>query len=391
MTATIISKDISAAFIFQFCLQNQLQICVYSLPDENYFEILVSENITEIKDTHELFEKKGFVISPFSYNETTNIDLIEAQYRYIFDTNNPHKPYKIVSPIDFDKYEPKTTFQLKEFDNTNNKTNFKKSVSNIIDEIKKNNVKKVVLAQEKTQNKDINFNAFSSFLKLCKHYPTAFNSLIFSTKYGLWIGSSPEILIAINENNIFKTVALAGTKAINNKNTTTTDAQWTQKEIQEQALVARYIVACFKKIRVREYEENGPKTIQAGPLWHLKSEFSVNLSTLNFDNLPAVMLQLLNPTSAVAGMPKNIALELIQKNENFVRKLYSGYIGIVNIGGINNFKSNIYVNLRCAEISNTEIKFYAGAGITEDSDPDAETDEIANKMQVLASILNQNS
>lgn len=55
-------------------------------------------------------------------------------------------------------------------------------------------------------------------------------------------------------------MALAGTQPASGENPLKS-AAWTQKEIEEQALVCRYIVDCFKKIRLREYEEHGPKTI----------------------------------------------------------------------------------------------------------------------------------
>ena len=76
-----------------------------------------------------------------------------------------------------------------------------------------------------------------------------------------------------------------------------------QKDIEEQALVERYVISCFKKIRLREYDEHGPKTMIAGNVLHLKTEFEVDMVATNFPQLGSVMLNLLHPTSAVCGMP----------------------------------------------------------------------------------------
>jgi isochorismate synthase len=77
---------------------------------------------------------------------------------------------------------------------------------------------------------------------------------------------------------------LAGTQKAQGENPLKS-AAWTQKEIEEQALVSRYIVDCFKKIRLREYDEHGPKTVLAGNLLHLRSDFKVDMKAPIFLNL----------------------------------------------------------------------------------------------------------
>jgi isochorismate synthase len=46
------------------------------------------------------------------------------------------------------------------------------------------------------------------------------------------------------------------------------------------------------------------------------------------------------------------------------------------------------VNLRCMEIGNEKAILYAGAGITQDSNPQAEWEETERKMQTMLSVLN---
>ena len=127
-------------------------------------------------------------------------------------------------------------------------------------------------------------------------------SIVYTPEHGIWVGVTPETLVSIEDKSIFKTVALAGTKPYD-ESISLKNVAWTQKEIEEQALVERYIISCFKKIRLREYDEHGPKTSVAGNLMHLRSDFTVDMKATNFPQLGSVMLNLLHPTSAVCGMP----------------------------------------------------------------------------------------
>ena len=153
--------------------------------------------------------------------------------------------------------------------------------------------------------------------------------------------------------------------------------------IEEQALVERYIISCFKKIRLREFEEHGPKTVVAGNLLHLKSEFKVDMVSTNFRQLGSVMLQLLHPTSAVCGVPLESSLDFLNAHEGYNRQFYSGYLGPVN------FQNNIdiFVNLRCAQLLADKVILYAGAGVTGDSIPEDEWEETEMKLNTLLKIL----
>jgi isochorismate synthase len=194
--------------------------------------------------------------------------------------------------------------------------------------------------------------------------------------------ASPEILASTNREGIFRTIALAGTQLLKEEDSLQ-KAVWTQKEIEEQALVGRYIINCFKKIRLREYEEEGPRTVQSGNLLHLRTDYSVNTHEVNFPELGTVMLELLHPTSAVCGMPKEVTMEFIHEHENLNRKLFSGYLGPVNIQS----ESHIFVNLRCANLFAGKAVLYAGAGVTQDSEPEKEFRETELKMEAVGRFL----
>ncbi|MDH5610314.1 MAG: chorismate-binding protein, partial [Cyclobacteriaceae bacterium] len=259
---------------------------------------------------------------------------------------------------------------------------FQTIVSEAIDVIHHHDIDKVVLSRYSDTQLPRDFDPFVSFNDACKTYPNAFVYILYKPDHGLWLGATPETLLSIEDSRIFKTVSLAGTQRLD-ENQSLSSVAWTQKEIEEQAMVSRYIIDCFKKIRLREFDENGPKTVKAGNLAHLKTEYRVDLNDVNMPNLGSVMLDLLHPTSAVCGMPLHPALQFIRDRENYDRELYSGFLGPVNIKGL----THLFVNLRCMKITNDTGRFYAGAGITGDSDPEREFIETELKMQTLKRII----
>lgn len=227
------------------------------------------------------------------------------------------------------------------------------------------------------------FDLLDVFDRLCELHPQAMVTLVSTPETGTWMGASPELLVQVTSNMIFRTTALASTQ-LYRPGTDLKTVLWNQKEIEEQALVSRYIINnCFKKIRLREYEEQGPRTFRAGNLLHLKTDFSVDMVATNFPQLGTVMLKLLHPTSAVCGMPLEPALEFLEQHEGYDRELYTGYWGPVNVEQ----ETNLFVNLRCMRVTNGEALLYAGAGVTVDSNPELEWEETVNKMNTMKQVI----
>ncbi len=259
---------------------------------------------------------------------------------------------------------------------------YRELVTKSISVIQQGLLEKIVPSRTRTVPLPSGFDILKSFDRLCKAYPDAMVSLVSSEETGTWMGASPELIVSIDEKAIFRTVALAGTQRYEPPMNLKTVA-WTEKEIEEQALVSRYIISCFKKIRVREYDEHGPRTSVAGNLLHLKTEYKVDMAAINFSQLGSVMLKLLHPTSAVCGMPLEPAQHFLKENEGYDRQFYAGFLGPVNFKN----ESHIYVNLRCLQLLDKTALLYAGAGVTIDSTPDKEWDETEMKLNTLLSII----
>lgn len=240
---------------------------------------------------------------------------------------------------------------------------------------------KIVPSRRSRYNYPKEFHPVKELIKLCRSYENAFVSLVYTPDNGLWLGASPELLIETENDQYFRTVSLAGTQGIPD-NFDLSRAAWTQKEIEEQALVSRYIINCFKQIRLREFSEHGPKTVKAGNLIHLKTSFEVDMKATNFPELATVMLKLLHPTSAVCGMPMKPAANFLEQHEGYNRGYFSGYLGPVNQQG----NTSVFVNLRCTQLFKDAGIIFAGAGVTEDSIPELEWNETEIKFRTLLNV-----
>ena len=91
----------------------------------------------------------------------------------------------------------------------------------------------------------------------------------------------------------------------------------------------------------------------------------------------------MHPTPAVCGIPKQESLHFIGKNEGYDRGFYSGVVGMLNPDG----KTDLYVNLRCANITGHKIVLYAGGGILASSDMESEWQETEEKMKTIGNVI----
>ncbi len=285
----------------------------------------------------------------------------------------------------------KTNVKLSSFqpsEDVQKKLEFMGQVAQSVKQIESGNFQKVVLSRIDEHTLHSDFDILQAFNQLCLNYPHAFVAAIYMPDLGdVWMCATPETLVSQDEAGVFRTISLAGTQSgidAQGNTLSQSEARWSQKEIEEQAYVSRYIIECFKKIRLREYHENGPKTVLAGNLMHLKTEYSVDTHLHHYPGLITQMLNLLHPTSAVCGTPKEAALAWILQTETHDRSLYSGYLGPVNFGGA----THLFVNLRTVQLSGNVARYYAGCGITADSDPSKEWQETQMKCLTLQRVIN---
>jgi isochorismate synthase len=234
------------------------------------------------------------------------------------------------------------------------------------------NLQKGILSCVIRQGKPQNFDPIGFFFGLCDSYPSAFSYLLYHPEVGTWCGATPEVLLE-GKSERFSTVALAGTQSVNSSH----QYEWGEKEREEQELVSRHIREILENVGAQKVEESIPETVQAGNVVHLKTDFRFTYKH-KIENL----LDRLHPTPAVAGLPTNGSVRLIDEVENHRRGLYTGYIGILS-----EEETRVFVNLRCMQIGEKELALYVGGGITAKSDMEAEWQETRLKAKTLLNLL----
>lgn len=376
-------------FLLNHAMENDLPVAFWRLPNTTVRFLIISQRYNTMSRNTSIEElPPGFIFSPFD-RERPGL-FLPGDLMFRFGNNSlmpPESAVEIASARWLGeklKTKPVTSrVSLKtQSSPVADSDNFIQLVQKGLKEIENGKFEKVVPSRTRLIDLDENFDLVQTFGNLCNRYAHALISFVSIPDIGHWLGATPEVLVTVEDNTIFKTVALAGTMPY----TAGMDLRsiaWTQKEIEEQALVERYVISCFKKIRLREYEEHGPKTVVAGNLVHLKSDFTVDMKATNFPQLGSVMLELLHPTAAVCGMPLGSSLEFLKENEGYDREFYAGYLGPVNI----NNNINLFVNLRCMKLLDRKALLYAGAGITVDSVPEKELEETEIKFRTLLNVI----
>lgn len=348
-------------------LVQNLPFVIYKKPNKDTINGLFQRNdkLFSVKN----FSEKGFVFASFDGSQTLLIPENESEIvSAVFSKS------KVTIP-DF-KYSIQDEIE---------KTNFEALVANGIEAIEKMELKKVVLSRKETVELD-NFDLIHTFETLIQLYPATFVYCYFHPKVGTWLGATPEQLLKVKE-NLFETISLAGTQ----KNSDAKEVTWEKKEKEEQQYVTDFIVDTLSEV-ASSVLVSEPYSLKAGSIWHIKTDIS---GVLNSSSSLKKVIQLLHPTPAVCGLPKDKSKAFILQNENYERSFYTGFLGELNNSFVaNSISSNLFVNLRCMQIevaskrSITKINLFMGCGITKDSIPEKEWEESVNKSMTMKKVLN---
>lgn len=208
---------------------------------------------------------------------------------------------------------------------------------------------------------------------LAEAYPNAAVHLYYGAEIGCFIGASPETFLKVKAGKA-KTMALAGTRK-----TELLDVEpWTQKEEEEQGMVADFIEDALDQAGIKA-KISARYTREAAHLSHLCTDFDFEVSRGQSREL----INALHPTPAVGGLPQKEALEFIKSSEQEDRGYYTGFYGPVRADG----DLELYVNLRGAQVYSNGISAYVGGGITAQSDPQSELAETQAKAGTLSRII----
>lgn len=205
-------------------------------------------------------------------------------------------------------------------------------------------------------------------LRAMDAHPGAFVAVVHTPEHGTWAGASPERLITAEGDRV-EVDALAGTLPITDA--PAEPASWGAKERHEQEVVTRAVCAALGGSGRTALTVQGPEVVRSGAVAHLRTRVAADLGGRT---LGEVLVEL-HPTPAVCGWPRSAAADLIARSEVHDRGLYAGFWG----PWAPDARTDLYVNLRCMQVSGGSAALYAGAGLTAGSDPQREWAEMGSK------------
>ncbi len=341
---------------------------VYRIPGEETCRLLVQDTGDTLlfNDIKELNGQSGFVMAPFQITGSCPIVVVKPSrieeirlHNNLFDWNGIQPDYKKDFP-----------------DNPGLKKDYNHRFHTFIAPVKEKRFKKLVLSRSITVGKEKDFSPAQAFLLACQRYIRSYVYLCHSPQAGTWLGSTPEMLLS-GEGNVWNTVAIAGTQPLVDGEL---PKSWDDKNLIEQMLVSYYIRTQLQSFDIHPVEK-GPYTVRAAELAHLRSDFHFALpQTLQLGNV----LELLHPTPAVCGLPKEEAYRFISENEGYNRRYYSGFVGWLDPEG----RNDLYVNLRCMNILSDSFTLFAGGGLLPSSVLEQEWNETEDKLKTMLFLTN---
>ena len=258
----------------------------------------------------------------------------------------------------------------------------KKQYYNVVNSIKKyiNEGDVIQTVPSLRFTKKFKQNPFSLYRSLRKLNPSPFLFILNFENFSL-VGSSPEILVRLKEDNI--TIRpIAGTRKrgkneIEDKSLAK-DLLSDPKEIAEHLMLLDLGRNDVGRVSVRNSVRVTEKMIieNYSHVMHIVSNVT---GKLNKKYHPLDVLAAGFPAGTVTGAPKIRAMEIINEVENSSRSFYAGGVGYFAHDG----SMDTCITLRTGLIKNKTLYVQSGGGIVADSKQPSEYNEIINKAKAV--------
>ena len=255
---------------------------------------------------------------------------------------------------------------------------YKVNVDKALEAIETHQVEKVVLARDLVATVPADFNINPALKKLEAKFDTCY---IYSVA-GMF-GASPELLVRVADSKVTARV-LAGTAGRGTDPGVDaaigTALNQSPKNRVEHKFAIDSLVQALEPLCEEVTVDAEPFSVKLPNLWHLASDVS---AVLKADSSSLQVVSALHPSAAVAGTPKDKALELIQEIEGIDRARYAGPVGWLGADGDGVWA----IALRGAQLTDQKLTAFAGCGIVAGSDAQAELDEAILKFKPIVDAL----
>ncbi len=255
---------------------------------------------------------------------------------------------------------------------------YRAQVEAALGEIADGGFEKVVLARSVSVREKADYDPCALLDTLRRAHPTC---AIFAVARpgAVFLGATPECLVRLADGRV-ETASVAGSAP--RGRSPEEDLEFgrqlreSKKEQAEHAFVVRALCDALAPhcdaLDVRE----SPRLMRLQDIQHLETPITGHLRARGSI---LEVLGSVHPTPAVAGAPREAALEWLSLNENLDRGWYSGPIGFADSEGGGEF----YAALRSAVLRGNEARLFAGAGVVDGSDPEAELRETRLKLRAM--------
>jgi menaquinone-specific isochorismate synthase len=250
-------------------------------------------------------------------------------------------------------------------------------VAAIVERIKEKSLEKVVLARRVTVDLPSAPEPAEVLSRLRLEAPECTRFLV-RREGSCFLGATPERL-AKKQGASLETEAVAGSMSTLDREAARHLFE-SSKDLAEHGLVVREIVRALEPLAERIDKPSEPELRELRHVLHLRTPIAAKLR--GNPHLIEVV-ERLHPTPAVGGAPTARALEWIASHERDERGWYAGPVGWFDLAG----DGEMAVALRSGVLESKRAHLYVGAGIVEDSAPEAELAETRWKLETLLSAL----
>jgi|TARA_B100001059_G_scaffold123889_1_gene123855 anthranilate synthase component 1 len=196
------------------------------------------------------------------------------------------------------------------------------------------------------------------------------------------VGSSPEILTRVDNNNVATIRPIAGTRS---RGRTSEEDKANEKDLlsDEKEIAEHLMLIDLGRNDLGRIAKTGTVNLtdkmfieRYSHVMHIVSNVECELK----DDMSSIdVLRATFPAGTLSGAPKVRAMEIIDEVETLKRSIYSGAIGNLSWHG----GMDLAIAIRTAIVKDEVLYVQAGAGIVHDSIPEMEWQETMDKAQAL--------
>ncbi|MDT0449096.1 isochorismate synthase DhbC [Streptomyces hesseae] len=255
-----------------------------------------------------------------------------------------------------------------------------RAVAEAVRRMKRGDFSKVVLARtlELRSSRDLDLPALLQ--RLARRDPSGYTFAVPSGPGRTLLGASPELLVSRRGGRLVANPLAGSTPRSADLAEDVRRAAAlleSEKDLHEHAVVVDAVREALAPYCRTLDVPTRPTLVRTAAMWHLSTTVVGEPADPSVSALELACA--LHPTPAVCGTPTDTARRVIGELEPFDRGAYTGMVGWGDASGDGEW----VVTIRCAEAEERTLRLFAGAGVVEQSSPEAETAETGAKFQTF--------